>query len=435
MARYTVEDVLDRVWNDSGSEGSISDSDHATGNSNSDSESEEWSGDSAETSESSDTESGNESEESDNEPVAGNNSNPRRRRVLPRQDQPALQWTPANMERPHAFPFTGNSGIQVRTDGFGPIDYFTLFINQDLINYFVAETNRFAEQFLSGDDVSRGSLAKSWHPTDPHEMKQFLGLLFLTGIIRKPAINLYWSTDPLYSTPLFGAIMSRNRFQLLLKFLHFNDNAKMPGAHDPSPDKLFKVRPLLDHLGEKFGEVYTPSCNISIDESLLLWKGRLGFKQYIALKRARFGIKCFMLCEDSGYTFKFKIYTGKENVPPPAGALSVSERVVADLMEPLLDKGYHLYIDNWYTSIPLLKFLFDHSTLECGTIRSNRKRFPDPVKNAKLKRGEVKAYRSNELLAMKFKDKRDVLMLTTIHNEEMVPGHKDSRPTTNQDAL
>lgn len=228
------------------------------------------------------------------------------------------------MERPRAFPFTGNSGLQVRTVGFGPIDYFSLFINQDLTYYFVTETNRFAEQFMSGDDISRRSCANSWHPTGPHKMKQFLGLLFLTGIIRKPAINLYWSTDPLYSTPLFGAIMSRNRFQLLLKFLHFNDNAEMPGADDPSPDKLFKVRPLADHLCEKFGEVYTPSSNISIDESLLLWKGRLGFKQYILLKGARFGIKCFMLCEDSGYTFKFKIYTGRENVPPPAGALSVS---------------------------------------------------------------------------------------------------------------
>ena len=269
---------------------------------------------------------------------------------------------------------------------------------------------------MSGDDISRRSRANSWHPTDPREMKQFLGLLFLTGIIRKPAINLYWSTDPLYSTPLFGAIMSRNRFQLLLKFLHFNDNAEMPGADDPSPDKLFKVRPLVDHLCEKFGEVCTPSSNISIDESLLLWKGRLAFKQYIPLKRARFGIKCFMLCEDSGYTFKFKIYTGKENVPPPAGALSVSERVVADLIKPLLD--------NWYTSIPLLKFLFDHSMLACGKIRSNRKGFPDPVNKANLKKGEVKAYRSSELLAMKFKDKRDVLMLTTIHNEEMVPGRR-----------
>ena len=66
MARFSAQDVLDRVWNDSGDEGSISDSDYARGNSNSDSESDEWSGDSAESSESSDTESGNESEESDN---------------------------------------------------------------------------------------------------------------------------------------------------------------------------------------------------------------------------------------------------------------------------------------------------------------------------------------------------------------------------------
>ena len=56
---------MDIVWNDSRSEGLISDSDHTPRNSNSDGESEEWSGNSAETSESSDTESGNESEESD----------------------------------------------------------------------------------------------------------------------------------------------------------------------------------------------------------------------------------------------------------------------------------------------------------------------------------------------------------------------------------
>lgn len=212
-------------------------------------------------------------------------------------------WTAANRERPHAIPFTANSGI-----GFEAFDYFSLFID-DLLNYFVAETNRFAGQFISANDTRR-SHVNDWHPTDPNEMRQFLGLLFLTRIIRKPAFHLYWSKDPLYFTPLFSAIMTRNRFQLLLKFLHFNDNTQMPAADAP-PDKLFKIRPLLDHLCEKFGEVYTPSCNSSIDESLLLWKGRLAFKQYIPLKRARLGIKCFMLCEDSGYTYRFKIYTSK----------------------------------------------------------------------------------------------------------------------------
>jgi len=67
-------------------------------------------------------------------------------------------------------------------------------------------------------------------------------------------------------------------------------------------------------LFEKFQEIYTPSKNVCIDESLLLWKGRLHFKQYIPLKRSRFGIKLFMLCEDGGYTYRFQVYTGKDTL-------------------------------------------------------------------------------------------------------------------------
>ena len=96
--------------------------------------------------------------------------------------------------------------------------------------------------------------------------------------------------------------------------------------------------------------------------------------------------------------------------------------VVADLIQPLRDKGYHLYVDNGYTIVTLFQYLFEHSTQACGTICSNCKGYPVPVKQAKLKRGEVIAHRSSELLAMKFKDKRDVPVLTTIHNEEMTPG-------------
>lgn len=97
-------------------------------------------------------------------------------------------------------------------------------------------------------------------------------------------------------------------------------------------------------------------------------------------------------------------------------------KVVADLIQPLRDKGYHLYVDNEYTNVTLFQYLFEHSTQACGTICSNCKGYPVPVKQAKLKRGEVIAHRSSELLAMKFKDKRDVPVLTTIHNEEMTPG-------------
>ena len=95
---------------------------------------------------------------------------------------------------------------------------------------------------------------------------------------------------------------------------------------------------------------------------------------------------------------------------PAVQDLSLSERVVADLMEPLLNKGYHLYTDNWHTSLPLYKYLHCRGTLACETIRSNRKGFPEQVKTAKLRQDEQIACRSDELFALKFKDKKDVFM-------------------------
>ena len=61
----------------------------------------------------------------------------------------------------------------------------------------------------------------------------------------------------------------------------------------------------------KFKSVYTPDKHIAIDEELLLWKERLGFKQYIPNKRARFGIKMFSVCEVSGYLWNSFVYVGK----------------------------------------------------------------------------------------------------------------------------
>lgn len=36
--------------------------------------------------------------------------------------------------------------------------------------------------------------------------------------------------------------------------------------------------------------MYIPKCDISIDESLMAFKGRLSWKQFISTKRARFGL-------------------------------------------------------------------------------------------------------------------------------------------------
>ena len=94
-----------------------------------------------------------------------------------------------------------------------------------------------------------------------------------------------------------------------MRFLHLTDNAQA----QPN-DKLAKVRPLLEERSiiPRF-KIYTPSQNLSPDESMIMFKGRLGWVQYMPKKPVKWGIKVFALCEsNSGYTVNLKLYTGKE---------------------------------------------------------------------------------------------------------------------------
>lgn len=64
-------------------------------------------------------------------------------------------------------------------------------------------------------------------------------------------------------------------------------------------------------LRDTFRNVYSPGRNLSVDESLVSFKGRLHFRQYIKTKRARFGIKLYELTAADGITLDVLVYCGK----------------------------------------------------------------------------------------------------------------------------
>ena len=84
---------------------------------------------------------------------------------------------------------------------------------------------------------------------------------------------------------------------LLMKCLNFVDSNALPTTNSASEKSFLKIQDFNEALINKFSTVYIPTQNIAIDESLLLWKGRLSMKQYIPMKRATFGIKSYALCE------------------------------------------------------------------------------------------------------------------------------------------
>ncbi|XP_057310037.1 piggyBac transposable element-derived protein 4-like [Hydractinia symbiolongicarpus] len=130
------------------------------------------------------------------------------------------------------------------------------------------------------------------------------------GSVKLPSFEHYWSKNKLYKFPVFSKVMSRNKFQLMLRFWHFVDNETTVGG------RLNKIQLLIDQLNGTMANIYTPDKNFSIDESMMLWRGRLIFRQYIKNKRHKYGVKFYELCKSDGIVLNVKIYSG-EPTPDP----------------------------------------------------------------------------------------------------------------------
>ena len=290
--------------------------------------------------------------------------------------------------------------------------FFDLFFTDQVWELLVTQTNLYANQ-------KRGAAEKSvWYPVSVEEMKGWVAVYLCMGIINKPNILSYWSTDLILSTPFFGATVSRTRFLQILRYLHFVDNSLAPEPHSPNFNKLYKIQPLLDLIIPRFRAVYKPERQLAVDETLIKFKGKIHFRQFIPIKPGRFGIKAFTLAEStSGYVVGSKIYTGKEaNVVQK----DLGKRAVMLLMEPFLDKGYYVFMDNYYTSVGLFEELEGRKTLACGTVRSNGLGLPKDICDLKakdvksLKRGESLYRQKDTLTCVTWRDRKPVSVLGTV---------------------
>ena len=101
-------------------------------------------------------------------------------------------------------------------------------------------------------------------------------------------------------------------------------------------------------------------------------------------------------------------------------------------MKDFLKKGHILYMDRYYSSPALYDDLALIYTGAVGTCMPNRRDLPKAYLGKTMKKGQVISCRRKHLLALKWKDKREVLVLSTVHTNKMVPvkvrcrgGHKD----------
>lgn len=318
------------------------------------------------------------------------------------------QWRDSdNMQK---FEFTQRQKLLVTVAGDKPIDFFKMLVTDDFLQTIVDESNNYAAEVLFRPGTREQSRITKWKNLTLDEFKVFLGLFLHTGTLPLSRLSDYWKTDPLFNIPLYRRCMPKNTFLLILRCLHCTSSDANVN------DRLQKIRPVVDYFNNKMSEVYYPGRELSLDEAMVLWRGRLQFKQYIKNKRHKYGIKLYMLTEPTGIVLKFRIYEGASDI---YGGTGHTEKIVLHLLEEKLGNGHAVYLDNFYNSVQLAKKLLDNKTYCTGTLRIDRRDNPKELVSIKLKKGENKSFFNNGVHCGKWRDKRNVTYITTEFDNKM----------------
>lgn len=173
--------------------------------------------------------------------------------------------------------------------------------------------------------------------------------------------------------------------------------------------------------------LYFSGPTFAVDETMVRFKGRLKFRQYLPMKPIKWGIKVWCLAESqTGYVANFQVYTGKDDRQTEHG---LSHRVVMDMCASIQGTQAQVFFDNYFTTGKLLKDLKALNIQACGTVRQDRCREVPPTelpKTARRQQGVVlekhryRVCQSDDLMFCHWQDTKPVLVLSNYHDPKQV---------------
>lgn len=175
--------------------------------------------------------------------------------------------------------------------------------------------------------------------------------------------------------------MSKNRFNFLINNLRFDD--KSTRAERKAADKFAPFREFWELFELNCNKYYTPSEYVTVDETLLSFRGRCSFRMYLPSKPDKYGLKIISACDAKTYYFLGGIpYLGKE-ITTESNELSTPTRYVVKLTQSIQGSNRNVTTDNWFTSCELAKELTKRKLTLVGTMRKNKKEIPPYFVNTK----------------------------------------------------
>jgi len=191
-----------------------------------------------------------------------------------------------------------------------------------------------------------------WNDVTVEKLYKVIGLMVLIAVYKSKNedISQLWSLEN--GCLIFNKIMSRQRFQDVLRVVRFHD-AEYRRQHR-SDDKLEPIRECFDLWVNTLRDGNAPGFMLTADDELVTFRGRYPFKQYVPSKPGCYGIKFWILLDSkSSYVYNLETCIGKK--PNAEREVNLGEKVVLDLLEGIDAAGRNVTCDNCFTSLSCKK--------------------------------------------------------------------------------
>lgn len=153
-----------------------------------------------------------------------------------RKRQTRLLWKKGNLlYQDHEFQEQKATALPVFSELETPFQFFRYFFDDAIFNHIQEQTMLYIAQIN----------AKITKNVTTDHIKSYIAIHILMPILKAQTARTYWS--PVMGVPIIQNAMTVNMFEYLRTHIHFNDNDA-----DKKEDRLFKLRPLLDHLKKIF---------------------------------------------------------------------------------------------------------------------------------------------------------------------------------------
>ena len=223
---------------------------------------------------------------------------------------------------------------------------------------------------------------RKWKAVSTLELSIWLGIVVYMGVHNPPAVRDYWRHDGLNLAHPISKHMGQTQFEEAKR----NFQVSPPGQPQETPlgRRLWhnKVDEVLDQLCESPQCYRVPSSHIAVDECMMRATERSPDTYKMPSKPIEQGFK-FHCLADHGYIWDFHLTSnqaGPDRVPAVNGLTPTGE-VVYYLSKLPLSRYWVVYLDNFYTSLPVLRRIrHDFKIGACGTARPNSVGFPVELK-------------------------------------------------------